>query len=68
MTTDPEEAQIREAITTAKALQEKVHAAAAEFPPEAQALRRKLCAAADRTVSNLELALKAYLKEHQPIN
>ena len=67
MTTNHDEGQIREAIATAKELQAKVHAAAAEFPPEGRALRNKLCAAADRTVLNLELALEAYLKERQPI-
>jgi len=67
MTTDPEEGQIREAIARAKELQAKVHAEAAKFPPEGRALGKKLCAAADRTVLNLELALEAYLEERQPI-
>lgn len=68
MNTAQEELEIREAIREAKKLQQHVHATAQELPPEAKTLRDKMCAAADRTVLNLELALDAWLRDNNAQN
>lgn len=54
-----EEQDVLEALERAKKLAAACREAAKEFPPEGKALGDQLCAAADRTVLNLSLALRA---------
>ena len=60
--------QLREAIQAARKLQQEVHKQVATFPPEGRALGKKLKAAADKTLLNLELAEEALLKEIGPVH
>lgn len=68
MQTSNEEQQIREAIRRARELQAAVYQQTEKFPPEGKALRDKIRAAADRTVTNLELALDALQRERGAVH
>jgi hypothetical protein len=57
------ELELLEAIHRAKELQRGVEEAARGFPPEGVLLAQQLRAAANRAVTNLELALAALRRE-----
>lgn len=60
-------AEAREALEAARTMRDEVCKAADSFRDKDPKLAAQLCSAAERTVVNLELALKELEKEQGPI-